>query len=323
MSNLKYAVVGAGAVGSIIGALPALGGAEVWFVDPFEAHMRAIAEHGLKIRKGTYADPENCEELRVRVHAVTEPEPVGKADVIILLVKSTFTESAVPTVRALYREGTIILTLQNGLGNVELLEENFPGGCVACGVTTISSMVLEPGYVRSMFPPAHDIYIGSTQEALRSRLEEICSDFRAGGSDCSYAEDILRRVWTKVAMNCSVNPIMGILRLNARRANTFEEYLYLSRKVLEEIHAVAGAKGIHLDPKETGMYRRAMPYETSTSPDNYPSTAQDIKSHRKTEIAFLNGAIVREGLAAGVPTPYNDAITQLVTILENSYEWQF
>ena len=126
MSKLKYAVVGAGAVGSAIGAVLALGGAEVWFVDPFEAHMKAIEEHGLKVAKGSYMSPTEFTDIVVPVKTATTPEPVGKADVIIFLVKGNYSESAIPTVKALFKEDSTIITLQNGIGNVEILEKYFP-----------------------------------------------------------------------------------------------------------------------------------------------------------------------------------------------------
>lgn len=321
---MKYAVVGTGALGSVVGSFPAMAGKEVWFLDPFEAHINAINENGLVVQKRSYSTvSDGFEEINVKVNATTSPEPIGKADVIIVLVKGMYTESSVENIKKIAKDDSIILTLQNGYGHTDILKKHFNLDNIAYGVSHIASGMVKPGVVRPNFPDGPDIVLGSENKQLKSRLEEVAADFNAGGCEAYYKDDIDVDIWEKLTVNCSVNATCGLVRLTARTAYSFQPFVDLGNEIIKEIIAVAEAKGIHLDPKKVIKLKNAVPVETSFIADHYPSTTQDIKAKKQTEIEFLNGAIVREGKKYGVPTPYNDAIYKLTYVLEKTYDKQF
>lgn len=320
---MKYAIVGAGGIGASMGYFLANAGKEVWFVDPFEAHMKAVAENGLTVRKSTYEDASKWEEINVKINAVTDGADADKVDLVILVVQCIYTDSAIENIRKVCKDNTIVLTLQNGLGNVEKLEEHFNPDNVAFGTTTVTSTLVSPGVIHPKLPPANALYFGSKNPALADRLKELEADFQAGGCDAHYAPDMLKRQWEKLAMNCGGNGLGAILHLNARQCAVFPEYQEFADKIREEVYAVAKAKGIEIDLKTSGYKMPTFPIDKSPVPEHYASVAQDVMKRRKTDIMYLNGAICREGAALGIPTPYNDAVAKLVTIIENTYDWQF
>jgi 2-dehydropantoate 2-reductase len=321
---MKYAVIGAGATGAAVGMFPAIAGEEVWFVDPFEAHMKAIAEHGLNVRMGSYEDTENTKDFNIRINATTEPEEAGKADFIIFMPKGPFTRAAMSSVVKLSKEDTVILTLQNGLGNTDVMKEYIDPKKIAYGLTTISSGVPVPGMITPMFPKSHHIWVGSDNPGLRDVLEEVCRVFRSAGCDANYDEDIKVRVWEKFALNCSGNATTALIRLNARQAASFQPYVDVRQEIIREIDAVAKAQGIRMNPEVIyGLGETAFPLETSPLPDTYTSLAQDVMHRRATEIENLNGAAVKEAAKVGMRVPFNECIYKLMVTLQNSYGMQF
>lgn len=317
---MKYVCFGAGATGAIIGAFPAFAGQEVWFVDPNAAHMGAIERDGLEVRMSPFDDPGRQTVRRVSVHARTEAAEIGRADVVIVMTKSCDTMKAIESVRAVTDSRTILITLQNGLGNIELLGGFFDRDRIVYGYTTISSVIVRPGVIASRMPAYHHVVLGSDCAALRPEVESVLSDFRAGGCDIEYDEEIGRAIWEKAAMNCGANGISALLQLTARECFSHQEFLDIYNAIIREVDSVAAAKGLYLD--QTVIYRNglaAQPVTASAIPDTPCSMVQDVLAGRQTEIEFLNGAVVREGKRLNVPTPLNDMVYKLISVYERSY----
>lgn len=319
MSKRKYCVVGAGAIGSVLGSFPAKGGQEVWFLDPFKAHMDAIAENGLVMHSRSYSNPNDVTTTTVRVNATTNADDVGKVDVAILMVKGIFTESAIPNLKKICDENTIILSCQNGMGNLDILKEHFPEENIAYGVTLINSALEAPGVVRPNIPDQDKhAHIGSDNKALKPRLEEIVADFRAGGCDMDYDDDIKDKVWAKLVVNCT-NALYALLCMTARRVITYEDGAYLVTKLREECIAIGEAHGAKFTPGLATI--PCIPWDISPVADAFPSTSQDLRAKKKTENWFLSGYMVREGQKLGIPTPYSDMLYRMVSVMEQGYEY--
>lgn len=314
---MKIAIVGAGAMGSILGAHFVMGGAEVYFVDPFEAHIRAMQENGLKFRI-------NQEEPRyLNVTAVTSADQIDeKMDLILFMVKGLYTETAALGARCLADEHTYCMTLQNGVGNAEILAEHYNRERILAGVVEFGGRMEEPGFVCALINPTAKISFASTTEEEPDEFVQSVAGLLEKAGLRAYARkksEIESVIWFKLAKNCSGNPICAVTRLPLGPYNNTDEGLPIEKAVFEEVEAVANAQGIrladqgkpHKIPKESQMY------------GHLPSTAQDVKARKKTEIDFLNGAVVRLGGKYGVPTPYNHMITALVKIIEQNYENQF
>lgn len=318
---MKYVCVGAGATGAITGAFPAIAGQDVWYIDPYKEHVEAIDKNGLEIRMSTFEKPDDKRIFNVKIHGRTEAEGVGIADVVILMTKSCYTRSAIDTMRAVIDDHTIIITLQNGLGNVELLSEYFDRGRIVYGYTTISSVVVSPGVIAPRMPSYHHIVLGCDNACLRRDLEPVIADYKAGGCDIIVDDNIQQAIWEKAAMNCGGNGISALLRLTARDCFAYEEYMQEYSAIIDEVDAVAKAKGINLDQSIIHRYgASAHPLETSAIPDTPCSMAQDVCSERLTEIEFLNGAVVKEAKKLGIPVPKNELVYHIVSVLEKTYD---
>jgi len=321
---MKIVVVGAGATGAVMGGYLAMAGEEVWFLDPNTAHMQACQENGLLIQEAGFVSGSEVREHRVKVHATTEASQVGIADLILFMPKGTYTRAAMKNAIAVSDENTILLTLQNGLGNMEIITESFDARRVAYGITSISSGLPAPGVVTPRIPPHHQIWIGSDYPQLESVLRHIAADYCTLGLEAAYDANIKVRVWEKFALNCGVNATTAILRLTARNAAQFQDYVDIRVEVIREIEALAAKKGIRLNPDTIFMAGfKAMPVECSNSPDTYASMAQDAKERRPTEIMNLNGYAAAEARRMGVPAPYNECIAKLMHTIEQAYSLQF
>ena len=172
-------------------------------------------------------------------------------------------------------------------------------------------------------PSYHHIVIGCDNNGLNDEINDILYDYRAGGCDIIFDENILQAIWEKAAMNCGGNGISALVRMTARDCFSYQEYMEEYSAIIDEVAAVASAKGIHLDPSIIHRYgSNAHPLETSAIPDTPCSMLQDILNKRPTEIEFLNGEVVREGKKLGIPTPKNELVYKLIKVVENSYAKQ-
>ncbi len=321
---MKIVVVGAGATGGMLGGYLALAGEDVCLLDPYEAHMKACRENGLTIKAASFLSVNDVKEYNVKLNATTDAAEAGIADVVLFMPKGIHSRDAMPNALAVSDEHTVLLTMQNGLGNVEVISEYFDPARIACGITSISSGLPEPGVVTPRIPAHNQVWIGAENKSLEPVLEQLAADFRKVGLDAAYDEDIITRIWEKFAMNCGVNAATSILRLTARNAAQFQDYIDIRQEVIREVDAIAKKRGIYMNPRTIfGLGDVAVPLAQSKSPDTYASMAQDAKAKRHTEIMSLNGYAAAEARRLGVAAPYNECLTKLVKVIEQAYDLQF
>jgi len=317
---MKVAILGAGAMGALVGSGFQKGGADVWLVDPFKAHMDKIANEGLKIN----LNGGEKEELVV-MKAVTDPADVGVCDVVIVLVKGMYTKSAVENAKALFDGNTFVLTLQNGVGNADTLTEIFGENKVGFGVLNLASVLVAPGEINANYKNnvegLYNIYFNSVTKDRLQICKDIESVLNKGGFKTIYSTEAELFVWQKLIINCCVNITCAITRLTMGQIFDQPDGKALQREIVKELVAVANAKGIPMD-YETEWHHweyDALP----TGRRHYPSAAQDMFNERKTEVDFINGAICREGDKYGIDTPVNDTVVKLAHIIENTYDIQY
>ena len=312
---MKYAILGAGAMGSIIGAALAKGGQEVVLVDPNREHMDSIRKQGLRL---TLDDVEET----VRMQACTDPGDAGQADVVVLLVKGFLSETALKGAFGLFREDSYACTLQNGLGNADTLEQFVPRERILQGVVYVAGRQVAAGEVVGIRHGDTEVFLGSLlKEGPASGAARIMAGhLSAGGLETRYKDNVEKDIWDKVVTNASVNATCGVLRLNVRQLYEHPEGRRIVQELMAESIAVAAAMGISLD---LDAACRRIDVAATVHGDHYPSMAQDMKNRRKTEIDSVNGAISKYGRQVGIPTPANDLITRLVKVIEENYEAQF
>lgn len=318
--EVAVAVLGAGALGSMYGALLALAGCRVTLIGRANAHAAAINENGLILeRVGEEHRPQTVKNIRV----LTElRELEEKPDLLILLVKSYNTAEALAGCAGAIPPACRVLTLQNGLGNLEAMAGYVPPARLLAGVCYIGASLSGPGRVRYTGPAptllgSPLMPAGSGGEAIATgQLVNLCALFSLAGVPCTPSEDVLGEIWTKMLLNASINPLAALTRQNNLGVTAAPESQALMAALLDEIVLVARAKGIALKVDDPLAHVRRM---GELSGANRGSMLQDVLAGRRTEIMSMNGAVAREGAALGLATPLNDALTSLILLLEKSY----
>ncbi len=300
----RIAVIGAGAMGSLFGAM--LGAAaDVFLIDPWEAHVRAIRNHGLSVE-----DPDGVVRT-VPLFAAADPSAVDRpADLAIIFTKSGATREAGETARRLLRSGGAALTLQNGIGNGEILAGILGAARVITGVTAHGGTLLGPGRVRHAGRgPTH---IGETPHP---DLRRLVATFREAGIETAVSGDLSAIVWGKLVVNVGINALAAILRVpNGALADAPAGERIMAQAVSEAV-AVAGALGIAL-PFDDAL-ERVKTVCRNTGP-NRASMLQDVLRGAPTEISVINRAVVRKGAEVGVATPCNRFLSEIIEALEET-----
>ncbi|MDO5016624.1 MAG: 2-dehydropantoate 2-reductase [Eubacteriales bacterium] len=298
---MKVAVLGAGAMGSLYGSVLAENGHEVWFVDIWQDHVDAINAHGLKVHRGDEV------KLVKGIKATSHPEDVGKADLAIIFVKSTLTEDAMISNKAVFDDHTLVLTLQNGVGNIEKIAKHVGDSQVIAGSSANGASVIGPGEINHAGWGGTTIgeLDGSTTERIKM-LAELLGTGQLG--PVSISDNVLGLIWDKLMANVGINPLTALMQMHNGSLLEYPETHDLLIKLVSEAEQVAKAKGIKL-PHSAVEHCEEIARQTA---GNTSSMLADILHHRKTEIENMNGAIVTYGAEVGVPTPYNDMITKLI-----------
>lgn len=299
---MRYLVVGAGAMGCLFAARLKRAGFAVELYEKIPKRAEIIAKNGIRILAATG-------DWEARVPARSR-KPLTAPDAVLVCVKANDTEEAGRTVAPWLMDRTSVVTLQNGLGNIESLEAIFGKARVLGGVTSEGATVLDHGRIRHA--GAGETFLGPTG----SLAEHVVSDFCKAGFAAHIAEDIQALIWGKLMVNAGINALAALTGLKNGRLPEVGALRRTMEMVVGEAVAVAEAKHVRLPYPDA--LSRVVDVCKATS-GNLASMLQDILNERMTEIAFINGAIVREGNAAGVPTPANFVLTCLVQAVQETY----
>ena len=267
----------------------------------------------------TFVSPAG-EELLTGFQTAKSASEIDIQDIVILMVKATQTEALIPDLRHCVGPETAVVSLQNGLGNDELLGRYFSPGQVLYGFGTIGTELPEPGKCVSKPESGVIMRFGAVCESdlsLRAgEYLEAC--FNAGGCSAVFEKDIRPFVWKKAISNSGYNTLSALLRLKVGDFLELDEGVELIKSVWAEGCAVCRAvTGADLWPEML----EELPRLKAGFATYYPSMAQDVLIHqRQTEVQLLNGAIVRYGAACGVPTPVNEALTRMICCMQASYD---
>ncbi len=302
---MKIAVIGSGAMGSLFGGRLSLAGHQVVLYDVYREHVEAVRAAGLAIE-----DAAGGGTTRAHPAASTDPASVKGAEVMIVFVKSTSTEEAAAQFAPLAGSETIVLTLQNGLGNEEIIRRHFGARRTAAGVTSQGATFLGPGRIRHAGRgPTHL----SMADGRAERLSPLAAALTAAGFETHVEKDVASLVWSKLVINVGINALTAITgQTNGKLLDSDDTKAVIADLVAEAL-AVAKARGVKVtydDPLAT-VYDVA-----GRTGANRSSMLQDFDRNRPTEIDFMNGAIVREAAALGIPVPVNATITRLIRAME-------
>jgi 2-dehydropantoate 2-reductase len=299
---MNFLVVGPGAMGLLFSARLKRAGHRVILLDYKRDRAEELNKNGIAL-EGISGD------FRERVH-VEIHGPFEDIDYVLICVKAYNTKDVAESIKAWIPNSSILVTLQNGLGNIEKLQEIFGSHRVLGGVTSEGATLLSPGRVRHA--GAGETIIGPHDP---SKTEKLASALKEAGFNVKIQEDVTSLIWGKLIINVGINPFSAILRVrNGALPSLVKD---LMESAVNEAVMVSSSKGIIL-PYEN-PFGKVLEVCEKTS-NNIASMLQDVLKQRRTEIQYINGAIVKEGVSQGIPTPINRSITSLVLAIENSYK---
>jgi 2-dehydropantoate 2-reductase len=303
---VKICIVGCGALGSVIGAhLARLDDVEVHAYDVSREHVRAIQQRGLQIS--------GASEFTVALHATSDAKEIPVCDFGIFATKSLHTRPAVEQTAHIFGESGVVCSVQNGLGNEEIIAERVR--YVIRGATTLAAHMRDAGHAGFEFYSS--LWIGPFEPSRTpfDRVQQLADLMNRSGLRVVPLQDARGAQWTKLIFNSAVNPVGALTRLHHGAAQRFPPTSVLYEALLQEGESVAKAQGItlHSDPREMIVEGARAPGKRNVS------MLLDIFAQRPTEVDFINGAIADYGERLGVPVPLNRALWQLVKGLEHSW----
>lgn len=305
---MRVAIVGAGVLGSIFGSLLARGGFQVSLIEILEERVRLIE------REGLWLQMPGGERVHSRLAITGAPETLGQQDLVMVCVKGYHTASAVRDALPLLGPDTLVLSVQNGLGNLEVIADAVGPERVVGGITAHSGMAVGMNEVRYVGGLGPLLVIGPYDGVMRPGFARLVEALRGAGLDVHDATDINGVIWKKLIANVATNCVAALTGLTGDQAVAHAATVQLIRGLAAELAGVAQAKGIDLpeleDPGEFALKAFA------STRDNKVSMLQDVEAGRPTEIGNLNEVIVAEGFRRGIPTPYNQAVSWLVRGVE-------
>ena len=305
---MKIVMLGAGALGSTIGGTLAIGGNDVHFVDMWQEHVDLINKDGLHMTN-------EKEDWYVRVDARTTADTIGEADLVIVLVKSFATKQAVEQLKQtnVIGKNTLVMSLQNGLGNEETIASVIGSENVISGKTYVGGRLIQAGYI-SAGVQGKWTYIGELNGEITDRIQTVCNVFNDAGLLCEVSDNIKGLIWDKLLINVAAGALCGITRLPYGPLYEEDYIKDVAVAAIQEGIQVAKAAGVVLKSEDPQ-------YPWVAASEGLPGTLktsilQSLELKRPTEIDFINGSIVEWGKKYGIATPVNQTLVACVKGIE-------
>ena len=304
---MKISIIGPGAMGLLFGAFLAKSKADVHILDYNAKRAEHIKKHGIKV--------EGISNFSSKVDITSIPKDIGTSDLAIVCVKSYDTEDAVKEAKEILQNNTQVLTLQNGVGNVQILDEAVGQDRVIGGVTNQGATVLGWGHIRHA--GKGETVIGKKSKKVLGPIRDVSKLLNKAGFDTKVSKDINALIWSKLIINVGINALTAITKLNNGRLLDYDGTHSIMKQAVSEAVKVAKRKRIKLiydDPLQK------VESVCKATAKNISSMLQDVLNKKKTEIDFINGAIVRQAKSLNINTTVNETLTDLVKTIESSYE---
>lgn len=300
---MKIVVAGPGSMGLLYGGYLSLEN-EVFMLGRDSEKMKLINENGIVIKE---KDGERC----FKVSATTKPGEIGAADLIIIFVKTYDSEKVLESCREIIGENTILMSLQNGLGNEKaLLKFAKPENVIVGNTNQGSSRINEYSINHSGLGKT---FLGVTQ-GKAERFAYIAEAFERCGFECELSNDVKSLIWNKLMINASSSVLSGLLQVPQGYIAQDEYAWSIEKKLIEELCDVANADGYSFSKEEQA---ERLFKHLEAAPSGLTSIYHDLKNHRKTEVLSINGAVVDAANRLGVQVPTHELIVSLVKAMEN------
>jgi 2-dehydropantoate 2-reductase len=292
---MKVLVAGTGGVGGYYGGRLLADGHDVWFLAR-GANLEGLRANGLTV-VSEFGD------LRFEtVNATDDGAGAGRADLVVVCVKTYDNPSGADAIEAAVGEGTAIVSLQNGVENEAFLASRFPAAETLGGISRIEAWVDGPGMIRQRGPQTN-LTIGAPHGGPSERADEIAAAFGQAGVPCETSEDMPTVLWFKLLGICGFGGVSAYCTCTLGEILADEELRALITGCWNECGEVARARGIALPEDAAGAM---LSYgENVLNPEFKSSMCRDVERGKPLEVEAINGAIVRFGEESGVPTPAN------------------
>lgn len=306
---MRITILGAGAMGCYFGGYLSRHN-EIIFIDKMESVVNSINENGIRVD-----EVDGTQKTFSQVKAYKSGTYSDKVDLVIVLVKTTYTEETLIENRELFLADTKVLTLQNGAGNDRKIAKFVDSRQIIIGTTTNNCVNLGSGHIRHS--GMGKTILGSN-EGNKDLLEMISSLFSDCGLENEISTDIQRVIWKKLFVNLSINSFTALIQTPIGYMAKNEYAWNFAKRLIYEAVEVAEADGTYFDRKEVLEYVHKVIVEQG---NGYSSMYQDRLKKNKMEIDSINGMIVEQAKKYGVPTPYNALIVDLIHAVEGAYEF--
>ncbi|MCX7702479.1 MAG: 2-dehydropantoate 2-reductase [Planctomycetota bacterium] len=301
---IKICIVGPGAIGRLFASLFSKSGADVVLADHRPERAESLTRNGLILR--------GLQEIKTQVPVTMAPSDFAPFDLVFICVKSYSTKEVAKQIVSWASNSTLV-TLQNGMGNIEALLEYFPPEQIIGGVTGCGANIPPDSPETVIFAGCGETVIGQVgTKSLNGRnkeLERVESLFRKAGLPVRKTENLQSELWGKLLINAAINPLCALLRIRNGFLPKIPSLWELARLVLKEAISVANAEGVVLPYPDAAEKVKAVCEATA---QNRCSTLQDVEKGKRTEIDSINGYICRIGEKHGIPTPYNLTLNLLL-----------
>ena len=295
---MRFGIIGTGGVGGYFGGLLARAGLPVCFIAR-GSHLQALKEHGLTV------DSVEPGSFNVREAVFTgDPAEAGPCDVILYCVKTPSNDAAIPFMRPMMGPDSVVISLQNGVDNGELLAREYGDDRVMEGAAYVFSTITAPGRIHQTGGPRRIVF-GPPSRGATPKGEEIVDAMRQGQVTAHLSTDIRVEIWNKFILICAVSGMTALTRRPLGDILGYDGTARMAREVMREVYQLALAMGIPLEPESDAANYHFM---SQQHPSSKGSMCHDLEAGRRLEIDSLCGYVSRMGRVHGVATPLNDYI---------------
>lgn len=304
---MKIVIVGPGALGLLMAANLSRSKNDIWILDKDAARAKKLAEDGIKTESSAVSS-------RAKVSSSADSREIGQADVVIICVKSYDTEEALKSAKGVIGEKTYVMSLQNGLGNLQLISEFVDNDKIIGGVTYHGATLVDDITVRHT--GKGETVIGQENGKVLGEIRDIAAILTKAGFQTKITKDINSVIWSKLIINVGINALSAVTRLKNGALVENEYTREIMRRAVSEAVKVAKKKKARLAYDDPIQKVEAVCKATA---DNLSSMLQDVIAGESTEIDYINGAIVRQAKSLNIKTPTNEMLVELVKAVEMNY----
>jgi 2-dehydropantoate 2-reductase len=301
---MKIAMMGSGGVGGFFGGRLAHAGYDVAFVAR-GAHLAAMRKHGLLIESQAHGDIHVPE-----VRATDDPKSIGPVDLVIFSVKLWDTESAVGQIKPLLKPGTGVLSLQNGVIKDDILRRELGDAAVMGGVCYVGTTIARPGVILQT-GPMQRVVIGEYDGKASERARLLHEALLKSGVNAELSGDVRRVIWEKYVFLVGLSATTAAMRTTIGPIRTNPRARAFLLDVMREVVAVGRAQGVALPADYADS---CLAHADRLPADMAASMAHDLQRGNRLEVEWLSGGVVQLGAAAGVPTPANRAVWDMLAL---------